>query len=311
MFFKPRIFISSLMKNKLELRTKIEKTLTEAGAECMLYEKNLTPSSDNNTYRNDIVDSDFIILILDDTYGAKTNLGISGTEEEYEIAIEHKKKMHIYLQKIDDKSILQEQRDFISKIQASGASYYYYKDETDLLKRIKSSLFAIANTISLNNLSFDKLNYNVVVRQTFALDYKNATDIISIHNEMLSLINLNGLGYLNTTIFLDFTEPVINSIAYGNVQFLDYKILELLQIAHQCARNFNAKHSIIFTTNGTYINYTSPVLGQLMIGNCYINNPYENDTSELETLFKDYLNKFSIFIDYIEKKKLQIDCIRD
>ena len=79
MFFKPRIFISSLMKNKLELRTKIEKTLTEAGAECMLYEKNLTPSSDNNTYRNDIVDADFIVLILDNNYGAKTDWGISGT----------------------------------------------------------------------------------------------------------------------------------------------------------------------------------------------------------------------------------------
>ena len=311
MFFKPRIFISSLMNNKLELRTKIEKTLTEAGAECMLYEKNLTPSSDNNTYRNDIIDSDFIILILDNNYGAKTDLGISGTEEEYEIAIMHKKKIHIYLQKIDDESISQEQQDFVSKIQASGASYYYYKDEKDLLKRIKSSLFAIANTISLNNLTFDKLNYNVVVRQTFDLDYKYATDIISIHNEMLSLMNLKGLDCLSTTIFFEFTAPVIDNIAYGSIQFLDYKILELLEVAHKCARDFHAKHSIIFTTNGTYTNHTSPVLGQLMIRNCYINNPYMSDTSELETLFKSYLDNFSIFVDYIEKKKLHIDCIRD
>ena len=48
-----------------------------------------------------------------------------------------------------------------------------------------------------------------------------------------------------------------------------------------------------------------------MIRNCYINNPYVNDTSELEVLFKNYLDSFSVFIDYIEKKKLRIDCIRD
>ena len=42
-----------------------------------------------------IVDADFIVLILDNNYGAKTDWGISGTEEEYEIAIRHKKKIHI------------------------------------------------------------------------------------------------------------------------------------------------------------------------------------------------------------------------
>ena len=273
MYFKPRIFISSLMKNKLKLRTKIEKTLTEAGAECMLYEKNLTPSSNNNTYRNDIIDSDFIILILDNNYGAKTDLGISGTEEEYEIAIMHKKKIHIYLQKIDDESISQEQQDFVSKIQASGASYYYYKNEKNLLKRIKSSLFTISNTISLNNLSFDKLNYNDVLRKTFDLDYKIATDIISTHNEMLSLINLHGFDYLRTTVFYEFTAPVINHIAYGYIQFLDCKIFELLEVAYTYAKDFHTKYGLIFTTTGTHINYTSPVFGQLMIQNCSINNP--------------------------------------
>ncbi len=311
MFFKPRIFISSLMKNKLELRTKIEKTLTEAGAECMLYEKNLTPSSDNNTYRNDIVDSDFIILILDNNYGAKTDLGISGTEEEYEIAIKHKKKIHIYLQKIDDALISQEQQYFVSKIQTSGASFYYYKDEKDLLKRIKSSLFAISNTISLNILSFDKLNYNDVVRKTFDLDYKNATDIIATHNEMLFLMNMHNFDYLGTTIFFEFTAPIIDRIVYGYIQFLDYKIMELLENAYKYAKDFHNKHCIMFTTNGTHTNYYSSVLGQLMIRNCYINNPNVNYTSELETLLKNYLDKFNIFIDYIEKKKLRIDCIRD
>lgn len=310
MFFKPRIFISSLMKNKLELRTKIEKTLTEAGAECMLYEKNLTPSSDNNTYRNDIVDADFIVLILDNNYGAKTDLGISGTEEEYEIAIRHKKKIHIYLQKSDNETISQEQQDFVSKIQASGASYYYYKDENDLLKRIKSSLFAIANTISLNNLSFDKLNYNVVVRKTFDLDYKVATDIISAHNEMLSLINLYGYDILYSSVFFDFTAPFIDGIEKGFIKFLDCKILELLEIAYVSAKSFHSQYCLAFTTTGMFRNYKSPVLGQLTISESRLCNP-ATDTTQFINLFQCYLNAFGNFIDYVEKKKISIDCIRD
>ncbi len=310
MFFKPRIFISSLMKNKLELRTKIEKNLTEAGAECMLYEKNLTPSSDNNTYRNDIVDADFIVLILDNNYGAKTDWGISGTEEEYEIAIRHKKKIHIYLQKIDNETASKEQQDFVSKIQASGASFYYYKDENDLLKRIKSSLFAIANTISLNNLSFDKLDYNVVVRKTFDLDYKVATDIISAHNEMLSLINLYGYDILNCSVFFDFTAPFIDGIEKGFIKFLDCKILELLEIAYVSAKSFHSQYCLAFTTTGIYRNYKSPILGQLSISESRLCNP-ATDTTQFINLFQCYLNAFGDFIDYVEKKKISIDCIRD
>lgn len=310
MFFKPRIFVSSLMKDKLELRAKIEKTLTETGAECMLYEKNLTPSTDKNTYRNDIVDSDFIILILDENYGAKTDLGLSGTEEEYEIAISNKKKIHIYLKKTDNQKLSQEQQNFISKIQASGASFYYYKNEKDLLKRIKSSLFTVANSISLNNLSFDRLNYNEVLRKTFDLDYKVATDIISAHNELLALINIQGFDVLNSTIFFDFTAPFIDGIDMGYIRFLDCKIYDLLENAYLNAKNFHNQYCLLFTSTGVHKNYTSPVLGQIMIRDSRICNP-QTDTTQLIGLFQNYLNAFNMFIDYIEKKKLGIDCIKD
>ena len=89
------------------------------------------------------------------------------------------------------------------------------------------------------------------------------------------------------------------------------KIMELLENAYKYAKDFHNKHCIMFTTNVTHTNYYSSFLGQLMIRNCYINNPNVNYTSELETLLKNYLDKFNIFIDYIEKKKLRIDCIRD
>lgn len=310
MFFKPRIFVSSLMKDKLELRAKIEKTLTEAGAECMLYEKNLTPSTDKNTYRNDIVDSDFIILILDENYGAKTDLGLSGTEEEYEIAISNKKKIHIYLKKTDKQELSQEQQNFISKIQASGASFYYYKNEKDLLKRIKSSLFTVANNISLNNLSFDRLNFNEVLRKTFDLDYKIATDIIAANNEMLSLIKFQGYDILNSSLFFDFTAPFIDGIERGYIRFIDCKIFDLLENAYINAKTFHSQYQLLFTSTGMFRNYISPVLGPIIISDSRLCNP-QTDTRPLIDLYQNYLSAFNVFVDYIEKKKLGIDCIKD
>ena len=50
MFFQPRIFISSLLKWKLETREEIKKILEDCGATVLMYEKNLTPSMGNYTY---------------------------------------------------------------------------------------------------------------------------------------------------------------------------------------------------------------------------------------------------------------------
>lgn len=51
MFFQPRIFISSLLKEKLETREEIKKILEDCGATVLMYEKNLTPSINNLSRR--------------------------------------------------------------------------------------------------------------------------------------------------------------------------------------------------------------------------------------------------------------------
>lgn len=65
MYYKPRIFISSLLKKRIELRDKISFILSNAGFEVLLYEKNLTPSTDLYTYRKNILEADYVIFILD------------------------------------------------------------------------------------------------------------------------------------------------------------------------------------------------------------------------------------------------------
>ena len=89
------------MGDKLELRETIKRWFESAGAEVALYEKDLTPSINPNTYREDILHTDFVIFILDERYGAKTNTGLSGTEEEFHIVSHNKKPCHVYLKHIE------------------------------------------------------------------------------------------------------------------------------------------------------------------------------------------------------------------
>ena len=64
MLFRPRIFISSTFKENEGTRKKLEEIFTDFGAEPLLYESVLTPSVLPLTYRQNVLDSDFIILIL-------------------------------------------------------------------------------------------------------------------------------------------------------------------------------------------------------------------------------------------------------
>jgi len=145
MYFKPRIFISSTMGDKLQLRTDIKNIFESAGAEVVLYEKDLTPSVNPNTYRSDILQTEFAIFIIDQRYGAKTNTGLSGTEEEFDIVSFNKKPCHVYLKKIKKTD---EAKQFEDKIRSKGISFYYYKDTKDLLNKLRLTCFTIARDIA-------------------------------------------------------------------------------------------------------------------------------------------------------------------
>ena len=75
MAFKPRIFISSTFSDNKKVRDSIKKHFIELGAEPLLYESNLTPSTKPMTYRKDILEADFVILIMKDNYGTETDCG--------------------------------------------------------------------------------------------------------------------------------------------------------------------------------------------------------------------------------------------
>ena len=63
MIFRPKIFISSTFKENKKLREDIRKYFHSTGAEPLLYEHELTPSVLPMTYRQNLLDADFICTI--------------------------------------------------------------------------------------------------------------------------------------------------------------------------------------------------------------------------------------------------------
>lgn len=63
MLFRPRIFVSSTFLENADVRKDIEDILQKSGSEPLLYETTLTPSVLPRTYRQNVLDSDFVLLI--------------------------------------------------------------------------------------------------------------------------------------------------------------------------------------------------------------------------------------------------------
>ena len=99
MIFRPKIFISSTFKENEKIRNQIRDYFYSVGAEPLLYEYELTPSIQPMTYRINLADADFMIMIVKDNYGTETESGLSGIHEEYKIAHNNNIPLHVYLKK--------------------------------------------------------------------------------------------------------------------------------------------------------------------------------------------------------------------
>ena len=145
MIFKPKIFISSTFKENEKLRGDIEKYFESIGADPLLYEKQLTPSVQPMTYRYNLLDADFMILIIKEDYGTKTEHGISGIHEEYRTAFDNKIPLHVYLQKNS-----KEDNPLVKELKKDGISYYYFDSDSDLMERLKkTTIFFWKSAVSL------------------------------------------------------------------------------------------------------------------------------------------------------------------
>lgn len=228
MLFRPRIFISSTFKENEETRKKLEKIFIDFGAEPLLYESVLTPSVLPLTYRQNVKDSDFIILILKQNYGTKTNSGLSGTHEEYRIAKLNKIPMHIYIlnENVKKDESNKDIENFKKELGKDNISYYYYKNDDELISRIQKTTFTIAKEIMLNDIQNVNLPSRDVARLVLEKDYSKAISIFKIIDKALQLYQYREVDFIRTSLFIDFQEVIRLNYFNKEMVFIDSKLNE-------------------------------------------------------------------------------------
>ena len=309
MSFKPRIFISSLLKEKLEIRSQIQNFFVSVGAEPLLYEKNLTPSSNLYTYRQDIMDSDFVIIILDENYGSVTDSGLSGTEEEFNIATRNKLKTHVYIKDIkkEKKRGAKAERKFIERIKKSGISYYLYDNDKDLFKHIKQTVMRICREIVLNSLSSKTVEKHICMRVASEYDYSYALEFIAVYEKMIEIEKL--FSHTEYYVMGPFMEPLYDKVIRNPFLFIDTKYYELLLNALNIANEYIGKMSLEFSAGEKFHTVDSPVIGEVYISK-NTSNPYE--TPNLNWYREKWImfnTSFNEFIKYAKNQKLKIDSL--
>lgn len=292
MYFKPRIFISSTMGDKLKLRSQIKNYFEKAGAEVALYEKDLTPSTDPNTYRNDILQTDFVIFIIDERYGAKTDWGISGTEEEFIIAQSNNKPCHVYLKQIDKTD---ESEKFEALIKSKGISYYFYKDENDLLRKLKSTCFTIARDIVKKNIDKQQIEPALIRRMSINHDINMAKPFCEIMDLAIDINNKTTFTFVYSNLMLEALDYTAHSIlSESKPIFIDGKLNDMLVNLCQQIIAFIQKMVLesVSGTNYTPIKYSHGILN-LSFPQWNANadfNWYNTKVQMILQLYADYKN---------------------
>lgn len=303
MAFKPRIFISSTFSDNKKVRDCIRKHFTELGAEPLLYESNLTPSTKPMTYRKDILEADFVILIMKDNYGTETDWGISGTHEEYKIAKENRIPIHAYLKlsKSPDNKLIKE-------LLADQVSFYYFKTDAELLNRLKETTFIIAEEIILKNLEQKRLSHSKVCQLSYNSDYQRAMDIIRSVEQMKKYSNQFGFDYLTTNIFTNFMEPIISYFNHQEHIFINWKLDDALGNVVLIADKFINNHILDYTTiPNTSTELTDETYREVLVSRVSYCKNTDLNNDDYQQLLKDFFEKYEVFKDLTKELRFLAD----
>ena len=303
MAFKPRIFISSTFSDNKKVRDCIRKHFTELGAEPLLYESNLTPSTKPMTYRKNLLEADFVILIMKDNYGTETDWGISGTHEEYKIAKENRIPIHAYLKlsKSPDNKLIKE-------LLADQVSFYYFKTDAELMNRLKETTFIIAEEIILKNLEQKRLSHSKVCQLSYNSDYQRAMDIIRSVEQMKKYSNQFGFDYLTTNIFTNFMEPIISYFNHQEHIFINWKLDDALGNVVLIADKFINNHVLDYTTiPNTSIELTDETYREVLVSRVSYCQNTDLNNDDYQQLLKDFFEKYEVFKDLTKELRFLAD----
>ena len=304
MYFRPRIFISSTMGDKLELRENIKKWFESAGAEVALYEKDLTPSINSNTYREDILHTDFVIFILDERYGAKTNTGLSGTEEEFHIVSQNKKPCHVYLKQIEKNN---EAKKFEDLIKNRGISYYYYKDDADLLQRIQSTCFTIAKDIFMSNLYSQRIDPCIINKAAKKADYNLGIYYCEMFESLLDICSKTPYNIENSNLLIAAFDGLSGWVNNTKTIFIDKKLEELFREIFVCVNEINRYISTASVPNLPFVNIGFPHVNEINV--CFNNYCSTYDSAWINNKACEMTNKYFAFKTYLAHMQIDGDLL--
>ena len=302
MFFKPRIFISSTFKENETIRNNIEQHFLDLGAEPLLYEKNLTPSSTPYTYRTDIAEADFAIFIIKDKYGTKTESGLSGTHEELEIAFNSDMPCHVYV-KLDSETTgeksSKELRDFVDK---AHASFFYYSDDEQLLQRIKETTFTIAKEAAIRSLTKKTLDKKTSASVAANYDYDYALGCIRIMDGLFEIGR--AVGFVETNIIYRFF-PLFESASW---MFIDNKLEDQYNQIGNLIKEFTSHNCKDYTVAGQqHYKYPVPSWGEISVSYARRKNPDKTLEVDYDEIVNNIFKAYTDFCEYVKNMKFKID----
>jgi len=303
MIFKPRIFISSTL-DKIEVRDEIKTHFESIGADVLLYEQNLTPSISNATYRQDIIDADFIIFIFDRRYGQQTDRGKSGTHEEWDIVEQSKIPRHVYISK-DNNEMEEPLKEFIKRnINVNNVSYFLYTDSLNLLKRIKETSFLIASEITLYKLEHAQIPINhgrkICINMDSSMALKIIRPIEEIKRTMAPSIPIN----------TDIIYRIMDKWIYPNIEkyglFIDQN---LNQLFNKLVRTYNAfrkaQNEIYYEINkwNLLLNSTNE---SIYVANLHIYPQKALEGDKVDVMYIDFIDAFENFKKYVIERNEEL-----
>ena len=301
MIFRPRLFISSTFSENEDLRDKIRSYFISIGGEPLLYEHELTPSVMPNTYRNDVLDADFVILIIKEEYGTQTDTGLSGIHEEYLIAKNHNIPMHVYIKK-QSTEIKGNKNPLIDEIKNKGVSYYYFENDEDLLKRMQETTFTIAKEIMLSKVSVENLPHDMLAKTVGQLDYERGIVVVSIIESVKEHVKRLEMDWIYSNIIVELFDKFNYEFGMKEHNFINWKLDDKMREMLRLASTFSIHSAEDFIANNNYRNVEVPIIGKLDF--CSVNNRngstwgHNNYLKALRSLNKKY-KEFKVLLEEV------------
>ena len=309
MIFRPKIFISSTFKGNEKIRNQIRDYFYSVGAEPLLYEYDLTPSIQPMTYRINLADADFMIMIIKESYGTETESGLSGIHEEYKIAHNNNIPLHVYLKRESASFSDGIDNPLIEDLKKDGISYYYFDNDRDLLKRLKETTFTIAKEIMLKEVETSKIPKESIIRLAGNTDYLRAIQVISIIESMKETIEIYELDLITSNIFTACMECIGYEFASLRHHFINWKIDDALREMLNIANEYSSHFRRDFTSNGHYREYPIKVLNTVKVCHSLPNQSPEWTLEDYRNNMNIFFNAYEVFKKLVQNIKTEIDII--